>query len=78
VESERLQSRYGDVYARYRRDVPALWPRATAWTPTSGDAEKLDTTLKWSLARYDRNNELGTLLAVTLAVLGLAFWAGIR
>jgi protein-S-isoprenylcysteine O-methyltransferase Ste14 len=75
VEGERLQSRYGDVYARYRGAVPALWPRLRRWRPAPADAEKLDIRHHWSVACYDRNNELGTLLAVTLAGLGLVLWA---
>jgi len=76
LEGERLLARYGEVYAHYRAAVPALWPNLRPWCPTPHDAEKLDTTHRWSLACYDRNNEHGTGLAVVLAVVGLALWAG--
>jgi protein-S-isoprenylcysteine O-methyltransferase Ste14 len=78
LEGERLLSRYGEVYLHYRAAVPALWPRLARWRPDPVDAEKLDTTHRWSLARYDRNNEHGTLLAVALAGLGIALWAALR
>ena len=89
VEGERLRARYGKDWERYRSAVPALWPRATGWRPDPAQMQKLDLDLDldldidldsdlghcWSFACYDRNNEHGTLLAVSLAVVGLALWA---
>lgn len=75
VESDRLQARYGDRFARYRAAVPALWPRLRAW----GEAETQEARSagqraagRWAFSRYSENNELGTLLAVCAGV--LVFW----
>jgi protein-S-isoprenylcysteine O-methyltransferase Ste14 len=62
VESARLRERYGEDYARYRSEVPALLPGWRVW-PGARDA-----SLQWSGARYGDNNELGTLLAVVVGV----------
>lgn len=62
VEANRLEQRYGEVYARYRVAVPPLLPRWRSWTGV-GDADT-----RWSVARYDENNELGAVLAVLLGV----------
>ena len=76
VESQRLAERYGAAFEAYRSAVPALWPRFTAYVPSTDALTRSDgkgsTSHGWSLARYSENNELGTLLAV-LAGLG-AFW----
>jgi protein-S-isoprenylcysteine O-methyltransferase Ste14 len=68
VEGARLEARYGAAFRRYRAEVPALVPRTRAWraAPAEGAAARPD--LRWSLRRYDRNNELGTLLAVLAGV----------
>ncbi len=68
LESERLGVRYGERFARYREAVPALWPRLAAWRDAAHPAPAED----WALDRYSDNNELGTLLAVSLC--WLAFW----
>jgi len=64
-ESLRLEAIYGEQFIRYRNEVPALWPRLRAWqgTPVSGPESR------WAFARYDDNNELGTLIALLLGVL---------
>ncbi len=69
VESARLAATHGELFLRYRREVPALWPRWRAWRAEypSGNVEP------WALARYSENNELGTLLALFLGV--LLFWS---
>lgn len=74
VEDARLAVRYGARFDRYQGAVPALWPRLTAWR--DGLAET--PAIRWSLARYSDNNELGTLLAV-LVCAGVFWWrSGLR
>jgi len=68
IESARLLGRYGEVYACYLAEVPALIPQPRRWRPRPDLAEKVDTTGAWRLARFDANNELGTLIAVVFAV----------
>lgn len=67
-ESARLEATYGERFVRYRREVPALWPRMRAWR----DEPATDRRSGWAIDRYDANNELGTLLALSLGV--LVFW----
>jgi len=72
VESARLESLYGNVYASYRDAVPALWPRWTRWTPASERSASASEAMgtepmaagQWALERYSDNNELGTVIAV--------------
>jgi len=67
AESERLLARHGEAYARYRREVPALVPRLVPWRP--GEAAPVEAgDGSWRLERFDANNELGTLIAVGVAV----------
>jgi protein-S-isoprenylcysteine O-methyltransferase Ste14 len=70
-ESERLEAVYGEVFARYRTEVPALFPRRSPWKAPAALAFGGE---RWSLDRYSENNELGTLLG--LAACALAF--GVR
>lgn len=67
-ESIRLEAAHGERFVRYRSEVPALWPRLRAWQGehATGIREQ------WALDRYDDNNELGTLLALSFGV--LVFW----
>jgi protein-S-isoprenylcysteine O-methyltransferase Ste14 len=67
-ESLRLEAAYGDQFVRYRNEVPALWPRLRPWQgePVIGPQGR------WAFARYDDNNELGTLIALLVGV--LIFW----
>lgn len=65
TESARLESIYGEAFRSYRAEVPALWPRLTAWSPASETA----FAQRWDLARYSDNNELGTLLALAAGAL---------
>ena len=67
-ESMRLEAAYGERFVRYRREVPALWPRLRAWQGEPATALRD----RWTLDRYDDNNEQGTLLALSLGV--LVFW----
>ena len=67
-ESMRLEAAYGERFVRYRREVPALWPRLRAWQGEPATALRD----RWALDRYDDNNEQGTLLALSLGV--LVFW----
>lgn len=67
-ESARLEAAYGERFVRYRRAVPALWPRLRAWQ----DEQSTARPDRWAIDRYDENNELGTLLALSLGV--LVFW----
>jgi protein-S-isoprenylcysteine O-methyltransferase Ste14 len=67
-ESARLEAAYGERFVRYRRAVPALWPRMRAWQ----DEQSTARPGRWAIDRYDENNELGTLLALALGV--VVFW----
>jgi len=67
IEAARLAAIHGEAFDRYRDAVPALWPVRGAY-PARGEAG-------WSWARYDRNNELGTLLACLAGLLLLGVWA---
>jgi protein-S-isoprenylcysteine O-methyltransferase Ste14 len=67
-ESLRLEEAYGERFARYRSEVPALWPTIRPWR----DARDDGGPERWALSRYDENNELGTFLALSLGV--LVFW----
>lgn len=88
VETERLLDRHGPVYARYRDEVPALWPRMRAWHPDpepvadGGRLARIAAQARaqpgaWRFERFDANNELGTVIAVGLAVLGVCLRAGL-
>ncbi len=81
AEGERLHARYGDAFARYRDQVPALWPRlrpfalapAAAGVGAAGEAPSGgEERVRWSAACYDANNEQGTLLAIVLGVACIA------
>ena len=71
LESARLSALYGDAFERYRAAVPALWPRWRAWRAPRDAAEPA----RWRVSRYSDNNELGTLIAIVLALLLLALRA---
>ena len=77
VESDRLATRYGDRFRRYRAAVPALWPRLHGWVDAAEPLPPVaaagdGSSGRWALSRYSENNELGTLLAVCAGV--LVFW----
>ena len=72
VESARLEVLYGPQYRAYHDGVPALWPRWSAWRPTTADGTHASSARTWSLERYSDNNELGTVIAVLGAA--LVFW----
>jgi len=67
-ESARLLDRHGSVYARYRAEVPALWPRLRAWRPDDTYADGPAAGGSWRLERFDANNELGAVIAVAFGV----------
>lgn len=67
-EGLRLEAAHGERFLRYRRAVPALWPRLRPWRGERDPALQA----RWAFDRYDDNNELGTLLALSLGV--LVFW----
>jgi len=68
IEGARLERRFGEAYAVWRRDVPALWPRGAAFRGGGDDARPA----RWSAARFRANDEAGALLAIAAAWLGLA------
>jgi protein-S-isoprenylcysteine O-methyltransferase Ste14 len=37
-----LSERFGDEYERYRRNVPAWWPRLRPWTPSASEGHPND------------------------------------
>jgi protein-S-isoprenylcysteine O-methyltransferase Ste14 len=70
IESARLERLYGDSYARYRAEVPALLPRLKPWR---GDSDRILAAgqvsgVRWSRQLYSGNNELGTLLALVAGI----------
>jgi len=68
LESARLEALYGEAFARYRAEVPALRPRLVAWIPPPQGTLVGDPDCRWSMERYSENNELGTLLALLACV----------
>ena len=70
IESARLERRYGDVYARYRRAVPLLLPFRGAWR----SPERLagECARRWSRSCFRDNDEAGTVLGIAVAVVALA------
>ena len=81
IESERLERFYGDRYARYCEQVPALLPRIHAWRPAPELEHGVDRKRTWSAHRFDDNNELGTLIALGAGLLCFTariwFWPGL-
>lgn len=71
IESARLESRHGEVYARFHRAVPALWPRLRAWRPAP-----VAEAPRWSGARFHANHEAGVTLAITVGWLLLLILRG--
>jgi protein-S-isoprenylcysteine O-methyltransferase Ste14 len=70
VESQRLQDRYGALFAAYRGDVPKLWPRLRAWQPPA-EARALGERC-WTSKRADANDEFGVLVGALAGVVLLA------
>lgn len=64
IEGARLERRYGEAYADWRRAVPALLPRLAPWRPERGDPRAARS--RWSAARFRANDEGGALLAILL------------
>ncbi len=73
IEAGRLSGLYGEAFERYRDAVPALWPMRAAYP--AGAPGRPAVRVGWSWARYDRNNELGTLLACLAGLTVVALWA---
>ena len=65
IEGARLESRHGEAYAAWRRAVPALRPRLSAWRPSPASAA--EPRARWSAARFRANDEDGALLAIAVA-----------
>ncbi len=70
IEAGRLAEIYGEAFERYRRAVPALWPRGPAYAGAPA--------ARWSWTRYDGNNELGTLLACVAGLAIVGAWTVVR
>lgn len=70
IEGARLERRYGEAYAGWRRSVPAILPRLAAWRP--GGAAPCTARPRWSADRFRANDEGGALLAIAAAWLVLA------
>ncbi|HZO10171.1 MAG TPA: isoprenylcysteine carboxylmethyltransferase family protein [Myxococcota bacterium] len=66
IEGARLERRYGDAYTRWRRSVPALWPRRARFRGAAA------APARWSATRFRANDEAGALVAIVAAWLGLA------
>ncbi len=63
VESERLETLYGDAYRRYRKGVRSLVPRLRPWVD-------IETSVRWRLSRVVANNE-HSVLAWSLLGIGV-------
>lgn len=70
IEGARLERRYGEAYADWRRSVPALLPRIAPWRPAV--AVPPGTRPRWSAARFRANDEDGALFAIAAAWLFVA------
>lgn len=70
IEAQRLSALHGEAFERYRAAVPALWPNGRAYAGRGAG--------RWRFARYDTNNELGTLLACCAGVLIVGVFAHAR
>lgn len=77
IESTRLETLYGEDYASYRDEVPALLPSVRAWRPATHTDVFDDLGRTWSRDRYVDNNELGTLIALVVGLLLFAIRAQI-
>jgi len=77
IESTRLETLYGEDYASYRDEVPALLPSLRAWRPANHTDVFDDLGRTWSRDRYVDNNELGTLIALVVGLLLFAMRAQI-
>lgn len=76
AEGARLVERYGEAYARYRREVRALWPRLRPWRlEATGSLPSRRAGEAWRFSRFSENNELGTSLALALGLVLFAFRA---
>ena len=73
IERARLERLHGEPYARYHAAVPALVPRLRAWRVVAAPGPV--PVPRWSPRCYQQNNELGTLVAVGLAVAALGLRA---
>ncbi|HYW51307.1 MAG TPA: isoprenylcysteine carboxylmethyltransferase family protein [Gemmatimonadaceae bacterium] len=72
-EREYLRSLYGDAYAEYERNVPAFFPRLSAWSGPAGE----DRSGGFSFPLYLRHNEWQAGLGF-LAVLGWLVFSPFR
>lgn len=70
IEGARLERRYGEAYALWRRSVPALLPRLSPWRLAGADPAR--TRPRWSAERFRANDEGGALLAIAAAWLLVA------
>ncbi len=68
IESARLEAHFGDAFRRYAVAVPALVPRAYAYTPLAADQSGSPL---WQARRFSENHELGTAFVVFLLVLAM-------
>jgi protein-S-isoprenylcysteine O-methyltransferase Ste14 len=69
VEPARLAALHGERYERYRREVPALWPRPTPWPGSAAGS--------WSRERFLANREHWMVVGLTL-VTALLLWRAAR
>ncbi len=75
IESARLERRYGAAYARYRAEVPALWPRLGPWRPPPGSATPPAGSFR--LQRLRANHEHGVWIGTAFGVSLLALRAAL-
>lgn len=70
-EEERLAETFGADYASYKRDVPLLYPRLTAW-PLRG---KPSEDFRWASVWRNKEYEAWAGIACVTAILGLKYLA---
>jgi len=70
VESARLEEHYGARYVEYRAAVHGLLPSLRPWKSAAGSAPP-----PWQFTRFRDNAELGTCVAIALALVAFSLHA---
>jgi protein-S-isoprenylcysteine O-methyltransferase Ste14 len=68
IENARLERLYGEEFAAYRAEVPALFPSRRPWPAR----EARSAPARWSAQLFHANHEAATLLGLSLGLCALA------